>query len=119
MKKAKIRELVRTFEVLKKNKRSLSTIVDMLSPQAIDSILECIYNLVFNKQFKSRIIKYKEYTLLRKRMSVNKQIWMELLTKQHNTAKKKRYMVSQKGGGFGGVLQTILSLIPTLLSVVI
>ena len=119
MKKTRIRGLVRTFEMLKKNKKSLSTIVEMLSPQAVDSILECIYNLVFNNKFRAKIIKYKEYTQLRRRMSANKRIWIELLTKQHNTAKKKRFMVSQKGGGFGGVLQTILSLIPTLLSVVI
>ena len=117
MRKNTIKKLVNTFEMLKKNKRSLSTIVQMLSPEAIDSILECIYNIVYNDRFRTKIMKYREYKLLRKRMSANKKIWMELLTKNHNTNKKKRYMVGQKGGS--SVLQTILSLIPTLLAVIL
>ena len=112
----KIKNIFDTFKMLKKNKKSLPSLIQMLSPETIDIILETIYNLVFNKRFKLRLMKYKEYNILRKRMFVDKKLWLQLLTKKNNIKKKKLYMVSQQGGSIIGILAKIISIIPTLIS---
>ena len=70
MKRVKIDSLIKIFKVLQHNnkKEKLSDVIEVLSPEVINSILETIYNIVFNMKFTEKISSRRKLNELRKKM---------------------------------------------------
>ena len=74
MKRVKINSLIKIFQVLQRNNKreKLSEVIEVLSPEVINSILETIYNVVFNMKFTEKIASRKKLNELQKKMRENK-----------------------------------------------
>ena len=119
MKRVKIDSLIKIFKVLQHNnkKEKLSDVIEVLSPEVINSILETIYNIVFNMKFTEKISSRRKLNELRKKMRENKKEWIHILTRRVTDKKKRDFMKSQSGGGgsVSNVLQSLISVIPSML----
>ena len=119
MKRVKINSLIKIFQVLQRNNKreKLSEVIEVLSPEVINSILETIYNVVFNMKFTEKIASRKKLNELQKKMRENKKEWMHILTHRVSVKRKREFMKSQSGGGgsVSNVLQTLISVIPSML----
>ncbi len=83
----------------------------------MNDILETIYNLVFNDKFTAKMKERKRLNALRQRMSSDKNSWIHILTKSNSLETRQKFMKSQAGGSgsVSNVLQTIISILPTML----
>ena len=84
MKRVKIDSLIKIFKVLQHNnkKEKLSDVIEVLSPEVINSILETIYNIVFNMKFTEKITSQRKLNELWKKMRENKKEWIHILTRR-------------------------------------
>jgi hypothetical protein len=103
-----VRNNLHFLKVLKDvNKHSRQVILRNANRNLINSINECVYNVLHNKQFKLK--KNKRAKLLKYRSSLRKLVHIK------TPFRKKKKIIEQQGGNFLPIiLPTVLSLISSI-----
>ena len=115
MKNSKKSDIQNIYGILKQNKRNIKSTISHLSDRSVNLVLEIISNLVFNKKLSSKFEKKKSFINLKKNMLPNKKQWIDVLTKKKSPHQKRKFITSQSGSGSSQILETIVSILPSLL----
>merc|ERR1712105_334395 len=115
MKPSKKASIKKTYEILKHNKKDIKNTIWHLSDRSVNLILEIISNLVFNKKLTCKLGKKKCFINLKKNMLPKKKQWIDILTKNKSPIQKRKFISSQTGSGSTKILETIVSILPSLL----
>lgn len=103
------------YGILKKSKGDIKNTISHLSDRSVNLVLEIISNLVFNKKLSSKFEKKKSFISLKKKMTPHKKQWLDVLTKKKSPVQKRKFILSQSGSGTSQILETIVSILPSLL----
>lgn len=91
---------------------AIKTLISHLSDDSIDSLCECVYNVInvdlkLNKKLKKKLVKHINKKCCKKRLKC-------IMNKKHNISKRRKALSME--GGFGGLGLLLSTAIPLLTS---
>ena len=107
------KKLITLLQSLKKlSPDAIKTVINHLSDDSIDSLCECVYNVInvdlkLNKNLKRKIIKHISKKCSKHRLKC-------IMNKKHNISKRRKALSME--GGFGGLGLLLSTAIPFLTS---
>lgn len=108
--KQKIMTLLQSLNKLSPD--AIKTVINHLSDESVDSLCECVYNVInvdlkMNKKLKKKLVKHINKKCSKHRLKC-------IMNKKHNISKRRKALSME--GGFGGLGLLLSAAIPFLTS---
>ena len=114
-KKEEIREIFEVFQSCRKKKGALSSLFSLLSAKKLNTFLEVIFNLIYNKELTSPRKFSRRIHKLRALMKPYESDWIKMLTRTKSLFKRRTFLQEQCGDGFSAI-SALVTLVPLLLN---
>lgn len=115
MKKIKIdlKEKIKLYKVLQKLKPDvLKEVIQHLDDNSVDSLCECVYNVIYSDMSMSQKTKKMLRKKLKKTCSVQN---LKNISSKKVSVSKRRQALSQEGAGIGLILATVVPWLANLI----
>jgi hypothetical protein len=91
---------------------TLRTIIGHLNDQSVDSLCECVYNVIHTDLSLSPKVKQRLRNHLKKKCSLKN---LKIITTKNEPVSKRRKALSQEGTGIGLILGTVIPYLAKLI----